>query len=106
MIQQLLFDGLLPHLAKTCATIALKMVVGQGQHPLGKQSPGAPHVLTETPRSKIIFFRLLGPPQLETTGFTCRLREPLSGLEKMKQFGFGRGHGKPENEWELFQKII
>ena len=50
----------------------------------------------------LFFFMLLGPPQLETTGFTCRLREPLSGLEKMEQFGFASGHGEPENEWELF----
>jgi len=52
MIEQLLLGGLLSHLAKTCATITFKMVIGQGQHPVGKQSPGAPGALRETLREK------------------------------------------------------
>ena len=65
------------------------MLFGRAKHVVGAWSPGAPGALREALRQMKQFFW-----------------EPVDGLEKMKQFGFASGHGKPENEWELFQKII
>ena len=75
MIKQLLLAGLLSHLAKTCATITSKMPFGRAKHVAGEKSPGAPHVLTETPRSKIIFFQVARSP---STG-NHRFYMPIAG---------------------------